>query len=219
MRKTPPFRGFRFFLASLVLATVPLNAETVRNHFDADSIVRPPGFFDFLVLEAPGKARWLVLSDRNPPSTPNKLSQVERGRPADSIAAAVRRNYAFQDGTVSTYIRQGSGRAGLILRMAGEKVFLLLLVDTASGEMVLTSYRDGKAAEIGRGRVPLARTWEKYSVNASGPKLSVFFNDEKQFDAVDPRPVSGRTALVAAGDAEASFDEFVLEFEPVGSGL
>ena len=111
--------------------------------------MREPGFFDLVVLGAPGQARWLILTDLNPPSAPNRLAQVEPDRPADSIAAAVRRNYAFQDGTVSTFVKQGAGRAGLMLRMAGEKDFLVLLVDAASGEAVLSSYRDGKRPSSG----------------------------------------------------------------------
>ncbi len=201
---------FVILAAGLALAAPTLPAETVRNHFDSDHIAWTPGFFDFVVIGAPGKARWLVLSDPNPPSTPNKLSQVEKNRPADSIAAAVRRTYTFQDGIVSTFIQQGSGRAGLVLRMRDEKNLLLLLVDTASGEAVLSSYRDGKATEIGRGKAPTGKTWEKYSVTASGPKVSVSAGDAKLFEATDPNPAAGRTALAALG--EASFDEFVLEF-------
>ncbi|HEY1435304.1 MAG TPA: hypothetical protein VGG65_08000 [Thermoanaerobaculia bacterium] len=206
-------RSLRFAaLAAAALAAVPLTAETVRNHFDTDSPMRVPGFFDFFVLGQPGPARWLILTDLNPPSAPNKLSQVEAKRPADSIAAAVRRNYVFQDGSVSTYVKRGGSRAGLLLRMADEKNFLVLLVDAGSGDAVLTSYRDGKAAELGRGRAPLSREWEKFAVTAKGPSLTVLFNDQKIFEAADPKPATGKTGLAAAGPGDASFDEFILEF-------
>ncbi|HEY3204229.1 MAG TPA: hypothetical protein VGL03_11265 [Thermoanaerobaculia bacterium] len=202
-----------FFAATFLLGTT-LFAEKIRNHFDADTMGRPPGFFDLVVLGVPSPARWLILSDPNPPSAPNRLAQVEKNRPADSIAAAIRRNYAFADGTVSAFIRQGPGRAGLLLRVAAEKDFLALLVDTASGDAVLSSYRGGKPTELGRGHATLARNWEKLSVTASGPRVSVFLDDQKLFDATDPMPLSGRTGLATAGPGEASFDEFVLEFEP-----
>lgn len=217
MGNTLGSRGPLLLFAGLILAALPLPAETIRNHFDTDSLGRAPGFFDLVVLGTPGPARWIVLSDPNPPSTSNRLAQVQQNRPADSIAAAVRRSYSFEDGTVSTYIRQGSGRAGLILRMADEKDFLALFVDTTSGEAVLSSWRDGKPTELGRGSARLARRWEKYSVAASGPRLSVLFDDQKLFDATDPKPVAGRAALAAAGPGEASFDEFVLEFGVQGA--
>lgn len=196
--------------ALLLLCAAPARAEKIRNHFDTDSVMRAPGFFDPVVLGAPGPARWLILTDLNPPSAPNRLVQVERARPPDSIAAVLRRNTSFRDGTVSTFIRGGSGREGMILRMRDEKRFLILLVD-ASGDVALSAYADGKSRELGRGHAAFARPWEKFSVTASGPELSVFFNDQKLFDARDPEPASGRTGLATTGPGEASFDEFVIE--------
>lgn len=203
----------RFALAAGLLASSVASAETVRNHFDTDSPMRPPGFFDIVVLGTPAPAKWLVLTDSNPPSAPNRLAQVEASRPADSITAAVRRNYVFQDGTVTTYVKKGGGRAGLILRMKGERDFIVLLVD-ASGDAVLTSYRDGKATELGRGHAKVDREWEKFGVVATGPALTVTFDDQKLFDAKDPAPATGKTGLATAGPGEVSFDEFVLEFTP-----
>ncbi len=188
-----------------------LAAEGVRNHFDSDSAGRAPGFFDAVVLGAPGPARWIVLTDLNPPSAPNKLVQVNAARPLDSIAAVLRRNYSFEDGTISTFLKQGGSRAGLVLRLTDEKNFVVLLVDTASGETVLSAYRDGKASELGRGKVKFERGWEKVGIAASGPSLGVLFNDAKLFDAVDPKPAFGKTGLVAAGPGEASFDEFLVD--------
>ena len=204
-------KALGLLLAGLLGAAAAFAGEGVRNHFDTDTAGRPPGFFDLVVLGAPGPARWLILTDLNPPSAPNKLAQVEQGRPADSIAAAVRRSYVFQDGTVSTFVKRGSGHEGLILRMADEKNFLVLLVDTGSGDAVLSAYKDGKATELGRGRAKIDRGWEKFSVVAAGPALSVLFNDQKLFEAKDPKPATGKTGLAAAGPGEASFDEFVIE--------
>ncbi len=200
---------------ALLLGAAPGAAETIRNHFDTDSMMRAPGFFDLVVLGPnPAPARWLVLADKNPVSAPNRLGQVELKRPADSIAAAVRRTYSFEDGSVTTYLRQGGSLAGLILRMADEKNFLVLLVDTATGDATLSSWRDGKRTDLGRGRIAFGRDWEQVGVAAKGPSLTVSFDGNKIFEATDPNPASGRTGLAAAGPGEASFDEFVLEFQP-----
>jgi len=204
-------RALGLLLGGFLGAASAFAGEGVRNHFDTDTAGRPPGFFDLVVLGAPGPARWLILTDLNPPSAPNKLSQVNQGRPADSIAAAIRRSYVFQDGTVSTFVKRGAGIEGLILRMADEKNFLVLLVDSGSGDAVLTAYHDGKATELGRGRAKMERGWEKFSVVAAGPALSVLFNGEKLFEAKDPKPATGKTGLAAAGPGEGSFDEFVIE--------
>ena len=212
-------RGKSYLAAALLLIAVgapALRADTVRNHFDSDAMMREPGFFDFVVLGAPGKARWMILSDMNPPSTPYILAQTEASRPPDSIAAALRRNQSFQDGAVTTFLRRGPGRSGLLLRMADERTFLVLLVDTATGEAVLSGYREGKASELGRGRAALDRGWEQFGVVAAGPKVSVLFNGEPLFEAVDPAPAAGRTGVATAGPNEARFDEFVIETGPAG---
>ncbi len=203
-------------LVALGVAPATARAEKIRNHFDSDTMMRPPGFFDLVVLGTPsaagsaGEPKWLVLVDKNPPSAPNKLAQVNARRPEDSIAAALRRNVSFQDGTVSTYVKKGAGREGLILRMKDDKNFLALLVDP-SGDVVLSAWAGGKPTELGRASKPLERPWEQYTVKADGPQLTVSFNDERLFDARDPHPVAGRTGLAAVGPGEASFDEFVID--------
>src|SRR5262249_30466852 len=167
----------------VLLSSGASRAETIRNHFDTDAMMRAPGFFELVVLGPnPSPARWLVLADQNPVSAPNRLAQVEPKRAADSIAAAVRRTYAFEDGRVTTYVRQGGSRAGLLLRMADEKNFVVLLVDTATGEAVLTSWRDGKPTPLGRAQAHFARNWEQFGVVAKGGALTVTFNDQKLFE-------------------------------------
>jgi hypothetical protein len=172
--------------------------------------MRAPGFVDLVVLGEAGPARWLVLTDPNPPSAPYRLAQVNTKRPDGSIAAALRRNVELQDGTVSTFVKQGPSRAGLVLRMADPQNFLLLLADTATGGLVLTSYRDGKPAELGKGSATLDRGWEKIAAKLEGPAVTISVNDKKVFDAKDPKPVSGRVGLATAGPGEASFDELLI---------
>src|SRR4051794_19475693 len=99
-RGFPSFRRYAGLTVGLLAAfsawAGPLRAEKVRNHFDSDSIMRAPGFFDFAVLGEPSPAKWLILSDPNPPSAPACAVQVESKRAAASIAAAVRRTYVFR---------------------------------------------------------------------------------------------------------------------------
>ena len=171
-----------------------------------------PGFFDLVVLGDPGKARWLVLTDPNPPSAANRLAQTERSLPAGAIAAALRRNVTFQDGAASTFVRRGAERAGMVLRMTDEKNFLLVLVDTASGEVVLSRYAQGQASELGRGQASFTHPWQKLAVRLAGPDVSVVFGDQPLFDAKDPKPAPGRAGVAATGPGESSFDEFNLEF-------
>jgi len=198
----------------LFAAAASARAEKIRMHFDADSAGRPPAFFDFVVWGTPGNADWLVLGDTNPPSTPNKLVQTIATRTAGSLAVALRRTYAFQDGDVSVGVRKGSGRAGIVFRAAGEKDFVLLLLDVASGDARLTSWRDGRETELARGKASVDSEWGTLSVTASGPSLTARWNGKPLLTATDPHPAGGRLGLATTGPGHASFDELVFDGAP-----
>src|SRR6266498_1988007 len=128
-------QGKRILAVGLLLAAAAFSrAEQLRNHFDSDTPGAAPAFFDFFVLGAPAVAQWQVVGSSNPPSAPNVLVQTVKARPADSIAVAVRRNSASRDGVWSVSMIHVAATGGIIFRMSGQKDFLVLLVDTASGE-------------------------------------------------------------------------------------
>lgn len=211
-----PFRsGWGLAIAlGLLLPSAPGLAapEKLRNHFDSDAPMRAPGFFDLLVLGAPGDAEWRVMAQFNPPSAPNALSQVKARRPVDSIAAAIRRNVLLKDGTLSVGVRKADARGGVVFRMTDEKNFAVLLLDSATGEARLLRYKDGQPTEIAQARVaPIARGWGDLVVTLAGPKISAVWEGKPLLEAADPAPVSGRTGLAAAGPGVASFDEFVID--------
>lgn len=197
--------------ALLLLPGVWLAALVLRNHFDADAPFVEPGFFDFMVLGAPAPARWKVIPDAGAPSPPNQLTQAEAERPADSIAAAVRRNALFQDGAWSVALKHVASRSGLLLRLAGTGDFLVLLIDQASGDARLLSFQKGRSTELARGKAEPRQAWGSLSVTASGREISARWDGKPLLQASDPNPVPGKSGLATAGPGVASFDEFVLE--------
>lgn len=208
-------KKFAFPVALCALLFVAsAQGERVRTHFDSDSAGRPPGFFDVAVWGTPGEADWKVLADVNPPSTPNKLLQTLAARPAGSIAVALRRNYTFENGELSVALRKGAGLGGVVLRAAGEKDFLLLLVDVASGDARLTSFRGGKETELARGKATVDRDWGTLSVTAAGPSLTAQWNGKSLLTATDPHPANGLVGLATTGPGQVSFDELVFDGAP-----
>lgn len=201
-------------LCLLAVTASPASAEKVRNHFDSDAPLRPPAFFEFVVLGEPGRAEWMVLTDFNPPSAPSQVTQTVLRRPVDSIAAALRSGLNFRDGRLSVGLRKGSGTGGLVFRMSGEKDFLTLLVDLATGESRLSSSRGGTVSELARGTAPLDQTWGILSITADGPKVSARWNEKPLLQATDPRLAEGRTGLATSGPGTVAFDEFVIEPDP-----
>ncbi len=210
------------FVSALVLLAVALAAPAspadagaprkLRNHFDSDAVLGAPGYFDFVVLGAPGPAQWKVTVGTNPPSTPNVASQIVTDRPEGSIAAAVRRGAVLRDGTLSLALEKGVGRGGLVFRLAGEKAFCALLLDLTSGDARLTSWRDGRAEVLSRGKADLPNAWNVLAVTASGSKITAEINGKPLLEGTDPRPVSGRAGMATEGPGMVSFDEFLLEW-------
>jgi hypothetical protein len=195
----------------LAAGQTPAPGTRIRNHFDSDAVMRAPGFFDFAELGAPGRADWVVVSDANPPSPPNQLSQTVAGRPADSIAVAIRRNVTMRDGALSVAMKQGSGSGGILFRMSSDKNFLVCLVDAASGDARLVAYRGGKPTELARGQAPFGQEWGILRIEASGADIRATWAGKPLFSARDPEPAAGRAGLATAGPGHAAFDEFILE--------
>jgi hypothetical protein len=198
-------------LAVNLSAAAQGSGTAIRNHFDSDAQMRAPGFFDFAVLGAPGRADWVVLADFNPPSAPNQVTQTIQDRPADSIAAALRRSVSFVDGRLSIAVKRGGGRGGILFRVASEKDFLVLLVDSASGDARLLSYRGGKPAELAKGQAVFNVEWGVLEISAAGPDIRATWAGKPLLTARDPAPAAGRAGMATAGPGPVSFDEFILE--------
>ena len=208
--------GFRAALAAgialaLGAASAVAAPEKNRNHFDSDAQMRSPGFFDFVVLGTPGEAQWRTVTEFNPPSAPNAVSQVFAQRPSQSIAAAVRRNVVLRDGVVSLGIKRMSGQGGIVFRLSDEKKFLAILIDPLSGEARLMDYRQGRPTEIARGKGDGQREWAQLVVTLAGPKITASWEGKPLLEGTDPSPAAGRAGIATAGPGIMTFDEFVLD--------
>ena len=196
--------------AGLTCGAAPV-PEASRNHFDSDAPMREPGFFDFVVLGTPGEALWRVVTEFNPPSAPNAVSQVLAQRPQESIATALRRNIVARDGTFSIGIKRTAGRGGVVFRWVDQKTFLALLVEPFTGEARLMSYRQGRATELARGKGEGSREWCSLAVTAAGPRISATWEGKPLLEATDPAPAPGRAGIATAGPGIMAFDEFVIQ--------
>jgi len=225
LRSAPGFGCFRrgralvFLLAVASLAAArPARAadppEKNRNHFDADAPFREPAFFDFVVLGEPGPAAWRVVTEFNPPSAPNGVSQINLRRPPNSIGAAIRRNVILRDGSVSVGIKKQAGQAGLVLRVVDEKNYVALLVDPVGGGARLFQAEKGVVREIAHGKISEDHEWGFLAVTLAGPKLSATFDGAPVLEATVPA-VAGRVGLATAGPGLMTFDELVID--PAGA--
>ena len=51
-------RMILLLVLSAGVAAAPVPGETIRNDFDSDALMRPPGFFDFVVLGSARRSGW-----------------------------------------------------------------------------------------------------------------------------------------------------------------
>ena len=210
--RKPESRHAAAFACGIALAASALFAgESIRNHFDSDATMREPGYFDLVVLGAPGAALWRILAEVNPPSAPNALGQVFAERPTDSIAAAIRRNVLLKDGSLSVSVKKTPGKGGILFRAADDKNFLVLLVDPSTSDARLIQYRQGRASELARGRPESGREWGVLAIKLAGPKITATWEGKPLLMADDPAPVEGRTGLATSGPGLTTFDEFLID--------
>jgi hypothetical protein len=132
-------------------------------------------------------------------------------RPADSIATAIRRNSTYRDGAWSIALRQGKGFGGIVFRMAGDKDFLVLLMDMSTGEARLSSYRKGRGTDLAKATAKIRNEWGFLKITAAGPRISAQWDGMPLLEATDPNPAAGRSGMATAGPGVISFDEFALE--------
>jgi len=213
MRRRFLQKGFLclFFCCAALRARAQTPSAALRNHFDSDAAMRAPAFFDFAEVGAPGASDWMVMSDFNPPSAPNVVVQTVGNRPSGSIAVALRRNLSCRDGRLSVALKKTSGRGGMVFRMASGKDFLILLVDSSSGDARLVSYRSGKPTELASGQAAFDLEWGVLAVEASGADVKATWAGKPLLSGKDPAPAPGRAGMATAGPGSAAFDEFIVE--------
>ena len=90
--------------------------------------------------------------------------------------------------------------------MAGEKDFLALLVDLATGDARLSAYRAGRATELAKGTAKIASEWGVMKIGAAGSKISAEWDDKPLMQAVDRNLTTGHCGMATAGPGLVSFD-------------
>ena len=122
-------------------------------------------------------------------------------RPDDSIAVALRRNSAFRDGVWSLVAApRRSGRGGIVFRMAGEKDFLVLLLDLATGDArLLRLPRWHARRSSAKATAKFGSEWGVLAISAAGPKISAEWDGQAAPAGDRSEPVAGRSGMATAG--------------------
>lgn len=122
---------------------------------------------------------------------------------------------ALDNFTLDTYFRSGSGEGtGVVFRMNGGSFYLLRLYGDSpnaseKAELLLVSPGDRKRVAIAGAWSGHARNqWERLTVSANGPNISVTVNGTAVLTAKDTTLTSGKLGLYAFATGVAKFDNF-----------
>lgn len=122
---------------------------------------------------------------------------------------------AMDNFTLDTYFRSGSGEGtGVVFRMSGGSFYLLRLYGDSpntseKAELLLVSPGDRKRVAISSAWGGHARgQWERLTVSANGPNITVAVNGSTVLTAKDATLTGGKLGLYAFATGVAKFDNF-----------
>jgi len=198
----------------LVLAGVALAQEhaPVVHNFDADAAGQPPPGFEFGRTGNGAQGKWIVQAEKDAPSAPNVLAQV------DTDATDYRFPVAFtgpemKDLRLSVKCKPVSGKVdqgcGLVFRLKDADNYYITRANALESNVRLYHVVKGRRIQFAgwNGKVT-SGVWHDLSVEAKGDHFQVSFDGKKVMDAHDKTfPDAGKFGLWTKADSVIYFDD------------
>ena len=209
----------------LLIATVsgagdvtPPSAKTWR--FDSDKPEMAPAGFAFGRTGGGREGRWVVRAEKDAPSAPNVLAQV------DTDATEYRFPVAFtgpemNDLRLSVKCKPVAGKVdqgcGLVFRLKDADNYYLTRANALEDNVRLYHVVKGSRRQFAgwNGKVA-SGVWHELAVEAQGDHFQVFFNGKKVIDAHDKTfTEAGKIGVWTKADSVIYFDD--LSVQPLGN--
>jgi len=221
----------RFLLAALGIATLlviapvsgadePTAPSPTTWSFDSDKPETPPAGFAFGRTGGGREGRWVVRAEKDAPSAPNVLAQV------DTDATDYRFPVAFtgpemNDLRLSVKCKPVAGKVdqgcGLVFRLKDADNYYLTRANALEDNVRLYHVVKGSRRQFAgwNGKVA-SGVWHELAVEAQGDHFQVFFNGKKVIDAHDKTfPEAGKIGVWTKADSVIYFDD--LSARPLGN--
>ncbi len=207
--------------ASGVGASEPTVPSTTSWNFDADKPEAPPAGFAFGRTGGGREGRWVVRAEKDAPSAPNVLAQM------DTDATDFRFPVAFigpemKDLRLSVKCKAVAGKidqaCGLVFRLKDADNYYVTRSNALEGNVRLYHLVKGRRQQFASwsGKV-VTGVWQQLAVEAQGDHFQVFFNGKKVIDAHDSTfSEAGKLGVWTKADSVVYFDD--LSAQPLGSG-
>lgn len=181
--------------------------------FDSDSVGKAPRGFSF---DRTGKGKqgiWVVQTEKDAPSAPNVLAQIDPNSTNYRFPVAVANEPAFRNGKVSVRCKALSGKVdqacGLLFRYRNENNYYVARANALEDNVNLYRLQNGRRREIKswRGNVTNG-VWHELAIAGKGDRLSVLFDGKKIIEANDKTFTdAGKIGLWTKADSVTYFDD------------
>lgn len=199
-------------------ATTP---STKTWSFDSDKPEAQPEGFSFGRTGGGREGRWVIRAEKDAPSAPNVLAQV------DTDATDYRFPVAFtgpemNDLRLSVKCKPVTGKVdqgcGLVFRLKDADNYYLTRANALEDNVRLYHVVKGSRRQFAgwNGKVA-SGVWHELTVEAQGDHFQVFFNGKKVIDAHDKTfTEAGKIGVWTKADSVIYFDD--LSVQPLGAG-
>ncbi|MBI3319122.1 MAG: ABC transporter ATP-binding protein [Candidatus Omnitrophica bacterium] len=188
--------------------------------FDADHVGEAPSGFVFGRTGSGRVGRWIVQADKDAPSSPNILAQVDADQTDYRFPVAVASEPILRDMRLSVKCKPVSGEVdqacGLVFRYQDENNYYITRANALEGNIRLYHVVKGDRQQFAGWNGPVASgAWHELVVEAQGSQFSVYWDGQEIINAQDQTFLSpGHVGIWTKADSVTYFDD--LHVEPLG---
>jgi hypothetical protein len=190
-------------------------------NFDSDKPEAPPGGFSFGRTGSGRQGRWVVRAEKDAPSTPNVLAQVD-GDATDYRFPVAFTGPEMNDLRLSVKCKAVAGKVdqgcGLVFRLKDADNYYLTRANALEDNVRLYHVVKGSRRQFAgwNGKVA-SGVWHDLTVEAQGDHFQVFFDGKKVIDAHDKTfTEAGTIGVWTKADSIIYFDD--LSVQPLVPG-
>ena len=210
-----------FIISIALVGTVTAQADQEIKpktwNFDSDSISASPSGFEFQRTGKGSLGWWIVLAEKDAPSSPNVLAQIDTDNTDYRFPIAVANEPLLSDLRLSARCKPVSGRVdqacGLVFRYQDENNYYVTRANALEGNVRLYYVKDGRRHQIASWDGKVAKgIWHEIRIDARGEHLEIYWDGKKVIDAHDTTfRDAGKIGVWTKSDSITYFDDLSLE--------
>ena len=209
--------GFLCGSSALSHAAEVKPSRITRWTFDADPVGSAPAGFLFGRTGSGRVGRWIVQAEKDAPSDPNILAQVDADQMDYRFPVAVANEPILRDARLSVKCKTVSGdvdqACGLVFRYQDENNYDVTRANALEGNVRLYHVVKGNRQQFaGWNGTVTTGVWHELTVEAQGDHLLVFWDGQKIMEAHEQTfSQAGKVGVWTKADSVTYFDDLTVE--------